>query len=55
MDKTFASMFCHISDSNGIHVTVIRVLGRIFLLIVGEESGKDPDGFGLLMFQDVIN
>lgn len=55
VDKTFASMFYHISDSNGIYVTVSKVLGRIFLFIVGEESGKDPDGFVLLMFQDVIN
>lgn len=55
MNKTFASMFYHISDSNGTHVTVTKVLGRIFLFIVGEESGKDPDGFFLLMFQDVIN
>lgn len=55
MDKTFASMFYHISDSNGIHVTVTKVLGRIFLFIVGEESRNDPDGFVLFMFQDVIN
>lgn len=43
---------------HGIHVTVTGVLGirgRIVLLLVGEDSGKDPDGFGLMMFQDVIN
>lgn len=50
MDKIFVLMFCYILDLNGIYVIVIRVLGWIFLLIVGEELGKDLDGFGLLMF-----
>lgn len=49
-------MFCHSLDSNGIHVTVTKVPGRIFLFIVGEESEKkDPNWFSLVMFQDLIN
>lgn len=38
-------MFYYILDLNGIYVIVIKVLGWIFLFIVGEELGKDLDGF----------
>lgn len=50
MDKIFVLMFYYILDLNGIYVIVIKVLGWIFLFIVGEELRNDLDGFVLLMF-----
>lgn len=50
MDKIFVLMFYYILDLNGIYVIVIKVLGWIFLFIVGEELRNDLDGFVLFMF-----
>lgn len=45
MNKTFASMFYHISDSNGTHVTVTKVLVGFFCLLWERNQEKIQMGF----------